>query len=70
MSTEIKPETGDLKTLRSLFGIPRSTAYELKDSGEIRFISLRKRGNQFGRVLVDFDSVREYLKRCQAGADK
>lgn len=65
MSQDLKPETGDMKMLRSLFGIPKSTAYELKHAGEIRFIHLRKRGQQYGKTLVDFDSVREYLKRCQ-----
>jgi hypothetical protein len=64
-----KPEAGTLGTLRGIFGIPRSSAYELEARGEIRFIRLRKRGNAIGRVLVDFDSVRAYLARCAASDD-
>ena len=62
--TESKPETGDLKELRRLFGIPRSTAYELAEAKDIVFIRLRKRGQPYGKVLVDFVSVREYLSEC------
>lgn len=58
------PEFGTLPTLRVLFSIPRSTAYELESEGEIRFVRLRKRGRVSGRVLVDLDSVRAYLDRC------
>jgi hypothetical protein len=61
---EAKPESGDFKTLRALFGINRSRAYLLKEDGEIRFINMRRRGAKLGRILVDFDSVREYLTRC------
>ena len=60
------PEFGNLGELRRVFSIPRSTAYQLADEGEIRFVRLRKRGNIHGRVLVSFDSVREYLARCAA----
>ena len=62
---EAKPEAGDLKELRRLFGIPRTTAYELSESGDIVFIRLRKRGRPYGKVLVDFASVREYLAKCK-----
>lgn len=62
---EAKPETGDLKELRRLFGIPKSTAYELAEAGDINFIRLRKRGRPYGKVLVDFVSVREYLAKCK-----
>ena len=61
------PEFGTLPTLRVLFSIPRSTAYELEKAGEISFVRLRKRGQIRGKVLVDFASVRGYLKRCEEG---
>jgi len=57
-------EFGNFAALRTIFSIPRSTAYELEQDGEIQFVRLRKRGNQRGRVLVNFDSVRRYLTRC------
>ena len=60
-----KPEFGGFAQLDSLFSIPRSSAYELEDAGEIRFVRLRKRGKLRARVLVDFDSVRSYLERCR-----
>ena len=60
-----KPEFGGFDQLRNLFQIPRSTAYELEQAGEIRFVRLRKRGRLRARVLVDLDSVRRYLDRCR-----
>ena len=57
-------EFGTFAQLRALFSIPRSTAYELEAAGDLKFARLRKRGNQRGRVLVNFDSVRSYLARC------
>jgi hypothetical protein len=56
--------------LRELFGIPRSSAYMLEQSGEIRCVRLRKRGSQRGRVLIDLDSVRHYLERCGNSAGR
>ena len=64
-SLAAKPEFGGFDQLDSLFSIPRSSAYELEQAGEIRFVRLRKRGNLRARVLVDFDSVRRYLERCR-----
>jgi len=61
---QAKAEFGTFTTLRAGFGIPRSSAYELEKAGDIKFSRLRKRGNQRGRVLINLDSVREYLKRC------
>jgi hypothetical protein len=63
-SIAARPEAGTLCELRRLFGIPRSSAYELAEAKEITFVRLRKRGNVRGRVLVNFDSVRAYLGRC------
>ncbi len=71
-SLAAQPEFGTLCELRRVFGIARSSAYELSEAGEIKFVRLRKRGNVRGRVLVSFDSVRAYLARCerQGGAGK
>lgn len=58
------PEFVDFHGLRRLFGIPRSTAYELIDAGEIRSVSLRKKGRAKGRRLIDCQSVRAMFARC------
>ena len=64
-SLAAQPEFGGFDQLRTLFNIPRSTAYELEKAGEIRFVRLRKRGNIRARVLIDLDSVRRYFDRCR-----
>lgn len=64
-SLAAKPEFGGFEQLRSVFNIPRSSAYELERAGEIRFVRLRKRGRLRARVYIDFDSVRAYLDRCR-----
>ena len=72
-TTEIaaQAEFGNFATLRALFNIPRSSAYELEKAGDICFARLRKRGNVRGRVLVNLDSVRAFLRRqMQEGAEK
>lgn len=60
---DCQPEFTDFKGLRRIFGIPRSTAYELMAEGEIRGVSLRRKGNVKGRRLVDCASVRAYFER-------
>ncbi len=57
-------EFGTLSELRRVFGFSRSSAYELAAAGEIKFVRIRKRGCVRGRVLVCFDSVRNFLARC------
>lgn len=57
------PEFVDFRGLRTLFAIPRSTAYELIAAGEIRAVSLRRKGNIRGRRLIDCASVRAYFNR-------
>lgn len=58
--------------MRRLFGITRSTAYQLANDGLIRTVSLRKRGNARGVRLVLVPSVRAYLqtllRRQEGGA--
>jgi hypothetical protein len=61
------PEFATIPNTRMLSGLSRSTLYELETEGEIRFIRMRKRGRSRGRVLVDLDSVRNFLKRCGEG---
>src|SRR5262245_1582088 len=59
-----KPESGDFKECQRLFGLSESTVRRLDEDGEVSIIRLRIRGSvKTGRTLVNFDSVRAYLKR-------
>lgn len=62
------PEFGDHRTCRTLFNLPRSTLYNLVAEGQIRSVSLRKRGNKRGRRLFDCASIRDYLKSLSQSA--
>jgi hypothetical protein len=59
-------EFTDTDGLRSMFGIKRSLAYKLLGSGDIRGVSLRRKGRMRGKRLFDVASVREYLQSCSA----
>ena len=60
-SVAAQPEFVTLPDARRLFGISRSTLYELERLHRIRFVRIRKPGNILGRVLVDCSSVRQFL---------
>src|ERR1035437_7842294 len=47
---------------RRLFGIGRSYVYQLIQSGDVRSVSVRKRGAKTGIRLLDVQSVRQYLR--------
>jgi hypothetical protein len=47
---------------RRLFGVGRSYVYQLIASGDVKSISLRKRGAKTGIRLIDVQSVRDYLR--------
>jgi hypothetical protein len=51
----------DLAGLEKLFAIKRGLAYQLIQSGEIRSVTLRRRGQIKGKRLIFTDSVRTYL---------
>ena len=58
------PEFCTVTDARLLFGIARSSLYQLANEGRIRFIRVRKAGNATGRTLVDCASVRRFLADC------
>ncbi len=60
-SVAAQPEFATLPDARRLFGISRSTFYELERLNRIRLVRIRKPGNILGRVLVDCSSVRRFL---------
>ena len=49
-----------------IFGVSRSTFYNLERAGLIRLVRLRKAGQVRGRVLIDCASVRKYLEKLCA----
>ena len=55
-------EYGRFDDLERRFGIRRSTAYELINAGKIKSSCVKKKGARSGIRLIDFDSVREFLK--------
>ena len=55
-------EWGRFDELERRFGIRRSTAYELINQGKIKSVAVRKKGARFGIRLIDFGSVRDFLR--------
>jgi hypothetical protein len=54
-----------------VFGLSRSSHYNLEKEGLIRLVRIRKPGQLKGRVLIDCTSVRKYLaklSKLQEGA--
>jgi len=63
-SIAAQPEFATLSGASRLFGVSRSSLYNLEREGAIRFARVRRRGHVLGRVLVDLESVRSYLRKC------
>jgi len=55
-------EYGRFDELERRFGIRRSTAYELINAGKIKSVALKKNGTRSGIRLIDFASVRQFLR--------
>lgn len=55
-------EYGRFDDLERRFGIRRSTAYELIAAGKIKSACVKKKGARSGIRLIDFGSVRQFLK--------
>jgi hypothetical protein len=64
MNSELMQEIeyGRFDELERRFGIRRSTAYELINAGKIKSVAVRKKGARSGIRLIDFASVREFLR--------
>ncbi|HAK06117.1 MAG TPA: hypothetical protein DCO65_02400 [Spartobacteria bacterium] len=59
-------EYGRFDDLQRRFGIRRSKAYELIDAGKIKSVAVRKKGSRAGIRLINFNSVREFLRENEA----
>lgn len=55
------PEFADHRTARALFGLSRSTLYNLAGERKIHSVSIRKPGALKGRRLFDCASIREFI---------
>jgi hypothetical protein len=55
-------EFGRFDELERRFGIRRSVAYELINAGKIKSVAVKKKGARCGIRLIDFGSVRDFLR--------
>jgi len=61
-SAVFDPEFIEPRLMKSMFGIGRTTTYQLIKEGAIRSALVRRRGRVSGKRLIDVASVREYLR--------
>jgi hypothetical protein len=66
MSKLTDPEWAREKPITAQFGLSHMILFNLRKQGEIRSISLRGEGKQYGARLFNIASVREYLARQEA----
>jgi hypothetical protein len=55
-------EYGRFDDLRRRFGIRRSKAYQMIQEGQIKSACVKKKGARSGVRLIDFESVRQFLR--------
>jgi hypothetical protein len=65
----MRPEWGDAKTARLIYGICKSTLYRLADEGKIRTSSLRERGKLRGKRLFSLDSIASLIESRATGGE-
>ncbi|MCB1098503.1 MAG: helix-turn-helix domain-containing protein [Verrucomicrobiae bacterium] len=58
---EVRPEWLRIPEAIKRFGMSRTKLYELISEGDIRSVSLRKRGQIRGTRLISYDSMCDYL---------
>lgn len=64
------PEFISSHQVKTLFGLSKTHAYNLRAEGKIRSVCLRKRGAVRGRRLWDVESIRAYLRaNIEGGAE-
>ncbi len=64
-----RPEWGDAKLAKQIFGIGRSTLYNLAAKGRIKTVSLRERGCVRGKRLFSLDSIAALLESRATGGE-
>jgi hypothetical protein len=61
------PEFLDARGVQERFSIRRSLLYELNNTGHIKSVSLRRRGQSRGKRLFCVDSIRAFLRQQMEG---
>lgn len=61
IATTALPEFGRWQDVQHLFGIKRGTLYNLMAEGEVKSVSIRRKGNVHGCRLFYLSGIREYL---------
>ncbi|MEZ5327832.1 MAG: hypothetical protein R3F19_22530 [Verrucomicrobiales bacterium] len=58
---DVRPEWLRIPEAIKRFGMSRTKLYELISEGDVRSVSLRKRGQLRGTRLISYDSMCDYL---------
>ncbi len=66
-TTNERPEWASALTISRIYGLSRSTLYELAAAGKIRSAALRKRGAKKGKRLFSTDSVAAFIEAHATG---
>ena len=61
-----RPEWGDSKKAKAIFGLSRTSLYRLASAGRIKSASLRERGQAKGKRLFSMDSIADYIEKQAA----
>lgn len=62
-----RPEWASALTISRIYGLSRSTLYELAAAGKVRSSSLRDRGKKRGKRLFSTDSVSQFIEARASG---
>jgi hypothetical protein len=63
-----EPEFLEARGVEARYSIRRSLLYELHKGGDIKSVSLRRRGQSRGKRLFSVDSIREFLREQMESA--
>lgn len=69
MINQPRPEWLRPNDVPKFFGIGRSKTYEILNTGKVKSISLRKRGQKHGTRLISYDSLAAYLESLAEGGE-
>lgn len=61
-----KPEYGDEKDVRIQFGIRGTQLYQLRKNDDIKSIVIKAKGNERGKRLYSYASIRKFLASQEA----
>ena len=70
IAVSLKPSWLRINDVVKLYGIGRSSLYELLAEGRLKSASIKKRGNIRGIRLLSADSIEHYLESIAEGGQK